>query len=80
LTISPHRPSHPLHPYFGRLCAQRGYQLAVIAVAHRLCRILFAMVRDGATFDLTKLAIEAGPFQRTIVQHYRLKRRAAAPA
>jgi transposase len=74
------RPTHPLHPYFGRLCAQRGYKLAVIAVAHRLCRILFAMVRDGATFDLTKLPVEVGPFPRTTIQHYRLKRRAAAPA
>ena len=54
------RPSHPLHPYFGRLCAQRGYKLAVVAVAHRLCRILFAMLRDGATFDVTKLADRGG--------------------
>jgi transposase len=68
------RPTHPLHPYFARLCAQRGYKMAVVAVAHRLCRILFALLRDGKEFDVRKLAIEEGPFRRTTVQRYRLKR------
>ena len=63
--------NHPLHPYFARLCAQRGYTMAVVAVAHRLCRILFALLRDGAEFDLAKLAVEEGPFRRTSVQRYR---------
>jgi hypothetical protein len=35
------------------------------AVAHRLCRILFALLRDGAEFDVTKLAVEEGPFRHT---------------
>jgi transposase len=68
------RPTHPLHPYFARRCAQRGYKMAVVAVAHRLCRILFALLRDGAAFDVAKLAVEEGPFRRTSVQRYRLKR------
>jgi hypothetical protein len=42
------RPTHPLHPYFALLCAKRGYKMATIAVAHRLARITFAMLRDGA--------------------------------
>jgi transposase len=71
------RPTHPLHPYFARRCAQRGYKMAVVAVAHRLCRILFALLRDGVAFDVAKLAVEEGPFRRTSVQRYRLKR---APA
>jgi transposase len=37
----------PLSPYFRQLCARRGYKMAVVAVAHRLCRILYAMLRDG---------------------------------
>lgn len=74
------RPSHPLHPYFARLCAQRGYKLAVVAVAHRLCRILFAMLRDDAPFDVRKLGIEEGPFRRTTVRRYRLTRAAARRA
>jgi hypothetical protein len=60
------RPTHPLHPYFAILCAKRGYKIATIAVAHRLARITFAMLRDGTDFDVAKLNvaklnIEEGP-------------------
>lgn len=74
------RPTHPLHPYFARVCAQRGYKMAVVAVAHRLCRILFALLRDGKEFEVAKLAIEEGPFRRTTIQRYRLKRAGARRA
>ena len=74
------RPDHPLHPYFARVCARQGYKLAVVAVAHRLCRILFAMMRDGAGFDVRQLALEEGPFRRTTVQRYRLTRARARRA
>jgi transposase len=56
------RPTHPLHPYFASLCAKRGYKMATIAVAHRLARITFAMLRDGTDFDVAQLNIEEGPF------------------
>src|SRR5262245_20412805 len=59
---------------------RRQHELAAetrVAVAHRLCRILFALLRDGVAFDIAKLAVEEGPFRRTSVQRYRLKR---APA
>jgi transposase len=65
------RPQHPLHPYFVRLCARRGYKTATIAVAHRLCRIIFAMLRNKADFDASKLRIEHGPFEQRIVRAYR---------
>jgi len=71
------RPTHPLHPYFALLCAKRGYKMATIAVAHRLARITFAMLRDGTNFDVAKLNIEEGPFERTIIRRYRVKRPAA---
>jgi len=67
------RPAHPLNPYFARLCAKRGYKMAVTAVAHRLCRIIFAMLRHVTDFDTTKLNIERGPFTRRVVRVYRLK-------
>ncbi len=67
------RPTNPFHPYFARLCARRGYQMAIVAVAHRLCRILYAMRRHGTDFDLNRLAIERGRFEHTVVRHYRLK-------
>jgi transposase len=67
------RPTHPLHPYFAILCAKRGYKMATIAVAHRLARITFAMLRDGTDFDVGKLNVAEGPFERTIIRRYRLK-------
>jgi transposase len=67
------RPTHPLNPYFSRLCARRGYRMATVAVAHRLCRILFAMLRDGTTFTAEKAGVEAGTFQKVSVRKYRLR-------
>ena len=67
------RPAHPLHPHFARVCARRGYKTAVIAVAHRLCRILFAMLRDGANFSATRVGVEEGDFERTATYKYRLR-------
>lgn len=75
-----HRPNHPLHPYFSSLCVRRGYRMAVVAVAHRLCRILYAMLRHGRDFDVSKLAIEQGHFEHTTVRRYRRKSRAALSA
>jgi transposase len=66
------RASHPLNPYFATLCARRGYKTATIAVAHRLCRILFAMLRDATDFQPQRLGLEEGPFARTMIRRYRL--------
>jgi transposase len=67
------RPTHPLHPYFAAQCAKGGYKKAVVAVAHRLARIIFAMLRDETEFDVRKLRIDVGPFTTTTVRPYRLK-------
>src|SRR4029450_5966758 len=71
-TLAPNHlgPPHPLHPYFATLCAKRGYNMATIAVAHRLARITFAMLRDGTDFDIRKLNVEEGPFERTIIRRH----------
>jgi transposase len=74
------RPQHPLNPYFAKLCAKRGYRMATIAVAHRLARITFAMLRDGTDFDVRTLNVEEGPVTRTTVRRDRLKTAPAAPA
>jgi transposase len=73
-------PEHPLNPYFANLCARRGYKMAVVAVAHRLCRILYSMLRRGTDFDIRKLAIEQGHFEHTTVRRYRRKTTAAMSA
>ena len=72
------RSTNPLQPYFTSLCTRRGYKMAVIAVAHRLCRILYAMMRHERDFDVTRLNVEHGSFQRTTLRHYRLKSHATA--
>jgi transposase len=70
-------PNHPLNPYFRMLCVRRGYKMAVVAVAHRLCRILWSMLRRGTCFDPQRLNVERGPFEKTSTQLYRLKPRQA---
>jgi len=42
-------------------------------VAHRLCRIIFAILRHQSDFDVAKLGVERGPFEHKIVRAYRLK-------
>jgi transposase len=65
------RANNPFHPFFVSLCVRRGYKMAVIAVAHRICRILYAMLRRGTDFDLTRLGIEEGRFEEVRVRQYR---------
>jgi transposase len=74
------RKTNPFNPYFSRLCARRGYKMAIVAVAHRLCRIVYSMLRDGTDFDLRRLAVEQGHFERTTVHHYRRRTPVTAPA
>ena len=68
------RAGNPLQPFFASLCARRGYRMAIVAVAHRLCRITYAILRDGTEFDHRKLGVEHGSFEHTIVRRYRRKR------
>jgi transposase len=74
------RPNSPFHPYFTSLCVRRGYKMAVVAVAHRLCRILYAMLRSGTDFDMSKMAVEEGRFEHVSVRQYRRKNSAAKSA
>ena len=74
------KPAHPLNPYFLSFCVRRGYKMAVVAVAHRLCRILYAMLRDGTDFDVNQLAVEQGHFEHVSVRRYRRKKTVAVPA
>ena len=55
------RRTNPLHPLFLRLCGRIGYKKTITALAHRLCRLLFAILRDGSEFDLARLGLEKGP-------------------
>jgi transposase len=48
--------SASLRAWVERLAARRGKRIAVVALARRLSRILYALWRDGTTFDVRKLA------------------------
>lgn len=52
------RSSHSatLRAWVDRLAARRGKRVAVVALARRLSRILFALWRDGSMFDAASLA------------------------
>jgi transposase len=74
------RPTNPLQPYFASLCARRGYKMAVVAVAHRLCRILYSMLRHQTDFDIAKLGVERAYLEHRTVRHYRRRARTAVTA
>jgi hypothetical protein len=71
-------PRSPFHPFFSEICARRGYKMAVTAVAHRLARIIHAMLKTETDFDPEKLPVEVGPFTKSRVVLYRRKKAAAA--
>jgi transposase len=52
-----HPGSATLKAWVERLAARRGKRIAVVALARRLSRILFAIWRDDTTFDVKKLAM-----------------------
>lgn len=74
------RPSHPLHPHFSKLCARHGYKRAIVAVAHRLCRVLYALLRDRTDFAPARMGVEEGPFVHTVTRQYRLTPKPAGRA
>jgi transposase len=51
-----HGGSGALRAWVDRLAARRGRRIAVVALARRLSRVLFALWRDETTFDGTTLA------------------------
>jgi transposase len=52
-----HGGSGTLRAWVDRIAARRGKRIAVVALARRLSRILFAVWRDDTTFDLRQLAL-----------------------
>ncbi len=52
-----HGGSGTLRAWADRIAARRGKRIAVVALARRLSRILFAVWRDDTTFDLKQLAM-----------------------
>jgi len=66
--------THPLNPYWVRVCSKQGYKRAVIAVAQRVARILYAMWRKGEDFDATKLNVIQDRRIHTRTYYWRIKK------
>lgn len=62
---------HPLHPFFASVCAKRGHKVAMVSIAHRLARMVFAMLRDAKPFDERVAGVEYGPFTYNRTVDYR---------
>jgi transposase len=46
-----------LHAWVEQLAARRGRRIAIVALARRLARILFALWRDGTTYQAVRLPV-----------------------
>lgn len=72
------RPTHPLHPYYSTIAAKKGPKIALVAVAHRMLRILVAMLQTGSEFDVKKLNVEARIQKVTRTRYWQRKTQAPA--
>jgi transposase len=69
---------HPLNPYFARVMVRSGYKRAVVAVAHRLARILYQIWRKKERFSAEHLNVEHGPHTISKMVQYRIKQKRTA--
>jgi transposase len=51
------RKGNPLHLLYKKIRNKKGHKVAVIAVAHRLARILWSMMRKETTFDSARYSV-----------------------
>ena len=71
---------HPLNPYWRRIMVKQGYKKAIVAIAHRLARILFQMWRHNEEFEVTRLNVVCETVTKQRTYYYRLKTESASPA
>lgn len=64
--------TNPLNPYFLRVKAKAGYKTAIIAVAHRLARILYQMWRRDEPFDWRRLNVRYEVKTQTWTNYYHI--------
>lgn len=51
-------PQNPLNPFYRKWAVKKGNKKAVVAVAHKLCRIVHALLKKGEPFSPEKLGVE----------------------
>ena len=52
-------PAKPLQHWCARVARRRGKKTAIVALARKLLTIAFYLLRDGTTFDPTRVRITA---------------------
>jgi len=72
------KPRNPLNPYFLRVKARSGYKKAIVAVAHRLLRILYQMWKHHEPFDWRKLNVRYEPKTMSWTNYYQIRKGHAA--
>jgi transposase len=51
------RATNPFNPWWRQICGRSGYLKAMVAVAHRLIRVMYAIWRDGRPFSTELLGV-----------------------
>jgi len=49
---------HPLNPYYRKFARKHGHKKAIVAMANKLCRIVYALVKNQEAFDPAQLGVE----------------------
>lgn len=67
-------PRSPFYPFYARLLTKKGYKKAVVALASKLCRVIYAILKFQVPFDLNLLGVLKGPIDVPRRYYYRLNR------
>jgi transposase len=57
---------HPLQAFYRKVRNKKGHKVAVIAVAHRLARILWSMMKKQTPFDIARFAANDPAWQQLL--------------
>lgn len=60
--------NHPLHELYRKVRNKKGHKVAVIAVAHRLARILWSMMRKETSFEIERYANKNPKWQQLMTE------------
>ena len=70
------RSTSPFNPWWRKICGRSGYRRAVVAVAHRLVRVMYAIWRDRRPLSTEQLGVEQCQQVTVAKKLYRLRRSA----
>lgn len=71
-------PHSPLYPFYARLVGRKGWKKARVALAAKLCRMIYAILKKGEPFNINQLGVLKGPVEIPKKYYYILNREKAA--